>query len=303
VELRKAGITVPIMVMNPDEVSFDSIIQHNLEPEIYSIRILEKLEKAIKKNILPKDRPVKIHLKLDSGMHRLGFLENDIPALIKKLHEDKMIYVQSVFSHLAASEDPAEEEFTRRQISDFEKMSRRITSEAGHPVMVHILNSAGITRYPEAQYNMVRLGISLYGIATLEEEQPRLESVARLKSTISQVKTIKAGESVGYNRAFITKKEIRLAIVPIGYADGLGRRLGNGRGHLLAGNNLVPILGNICMDMCMLDVTDLEVAEGDEVIIFGPERPLQDLAKEMDTIPYELLAGLSRRVKRVYYHD
>lgn len=303
VELRKAGITVPIMVMNPDEESFDQIIQHNLEPEIYSQRVLEKLEKAIKKNILPKDKPVKIHIKLDSGMHRLGFMEDEIPGLIEKLHANRMIYVQSVFSHLAASEDQAEEKFTRRQIEVFEKMSRSITSEAGHPVMVHILNSAGITRYPEAQYNMVRLGISLYGIASLEEEQPRLESVARLKSTISQIKTVKAGDSVGYNRAFISKKEIRLAIVPIGYADGLSRRLSNGKGHLLAGGVLVPLVGNICMDMCMLDVTGIDVAEGDEVIIFGPERPLQELAGEMDTIPYEVLAGLSRRVKRVYYHD
>jgi Alr-MurF fusion protein len=303
VELRKAGITVPIMVMNPDEESFDSIIQHNLEPEIYSQRILEKLEKAIKKNILPKNKPVKIHIKLDSGMHRLGFMEDEISGLVEKLQANRMIYVQSVFSHLSASEDPAEEEFTRHQIEVFENMSQSITSLAGHPVMMHILNSAGISRYPEAQYNMVRLGISLYGIASLDEEQPRLESVARLKSTISQIKNIKAGDSIGYNRAFISEKELRLAIVPIGYADGLSRRLGKGRGHLLAGGELVPLVGNVCMDMCMLDVTGIDVAEGDEVIIFGPERPLQDLAKEMETIPYEVLAGLSRRVKRVYYHE
>jgi alanine racemase len=303
VELRKAGITAPIMVMNPDEESFDSIIQHNLEPEIYSHRILEKLEKAIKKNILPKDKPVKIHIKLDSGMHRLGFMEDEISDLVEKLQANRMIYVQTVFSHLAASEDPAEEEFTRRQIEVFEKMSRRIISQTGHPVMMHILNSAGITRYPEAQYNMVRLGISLYGIASLDEEQPRLESVARLKSTISQIKNINAGETIGYNRAFRSEKELRLAIVPIGYADGLSRRLSNGKGHLLVGGRLVPLVGNVCMDMCMLDITGIVAAEGDEVIIFGPERPLQDLAKEMETTPYEVLAGLSRRVKRVYYHD
>jgi len=303
VELRKAGITVPIMVMNPDEESFDSIIQHNLEPEIYSHRILEKLEKAIKKNILPKDKPVKIHIKLDSGMHRLGFMEDEISGLIEKLQANRMIYVQSVFSHLAASEDPAEEKFTRLQIEVFEKMGRRIISQTGHPVMMHILNSAGITRYPDAQYNMVRLGISLYGIANLDEEQPRLESVARLKSTISQIKNINAGETIGYNRAFSSEQELRLAIVPIGYADGLSRRLGNGKGHLLVGGRLVPVVGNVCMDMCMLDITGIEAAEGDEVIIFGPERPLQDLAKEMETIPYEVLAGLSRRVKRVYYHE
>jgi len=303
VELRKAGITVPIMVMNPDEESFDSIIQHSLEPEIYSHRILEKLEKAIKKNILPKDKPVKIHIKLDTGMHRLGFMDEDLQSLIEKLNSNRMIYLQSVFSHLAASEDPAEGDFTRRQIEVFEKMGRQIISQTGHPVMMHILNSAGITRYPEAQYNMVRLGISLYGVASLDEEQLNLESVARLKSTISQIKTISAGESVGYNRAFKARQEIRMAIVPIGYADGLSLTLSNGKGHLLVGGRPVPVVGKVCMDMCMVDITGVEAEEGDEVIIFGPERPLKDLAKEMGTIPYEVLAGLSRRVKRVYYHE
>jgi Alr-MurF fusion protein len=303
VELRKAGITVPIMVMNPDEESFDAIIQHSLEPEIYSHHILDKLEKAIKKNILPKNKPVKIHIKLDTGMHRLGFMEADLTLLTEKLQANRMIYLQSVFSHLAASEDPAEIEFTHEQIEVFKRMSKQITSQTGHPVMMHILNSAGITRYPEAQYNMVRLGISLYGVASLEEEQPRLESVARLKSIISQIKTIKAGESVGYNRAFKAEKDIRMAIVPIGYADGLSLTLSNGKGHLLIAGKLVRIIGKVCMDMCMLDITGIEAEEGDEVIIFGPERPLQDLANEMGTIPYEVLAGLSRRVKRVYYHE
>jgi len=214
-----------------------------------------------------------------------------------------MIYLQSVFSHLAASEDPAEIDFTRSQIELFERMSSQVTSQADHPVMMHILNSAGITRYPEAHYNMVRLGISLYGVASLEEEQPRLESVARLKSTISQIKTIRVGESVGYNRAFTAGEEIKMAIVPIGYADGLSLTLSNGRGHLLIGGNLVPVVGKVCMDMCMLDITGIEAEEGDEVIIFGAERPLKELAGEMGTIPYEVLAGLSRRVKRVYYHE
>lgn len=303
VELRKAGITVPIMVMNPDEESFDAIIQHNLEPEIYSHRILEKLEKAIKKNILPKNKPVKIHIKLDTGMHRLGFMEDDLPLLIEKLKTNRMIYLQSVFSHLAASEDLSEDDFTHNQISLFEKMSLQITTEVDHPVLMHILNSAGIIRFPEAQYSMVRLGISLYGIATLEGEQTRLEPVARLKSTISQIKNIAAGESVGYNRTYKADQPIRMAIVPIGYADGLSLSLSKGKGHLMAGDQLVPIIGKVCMDMCMLDITGIEAEEGDEVIIFGPERPLQDLAREMGTIPYEVLAGLSRRVKRVYYHE
>ncbi|NTV84592.1 MAG: alanine racemase, partial [Bacteroidales bacterium] len=303
VELRKAGITVPIMVMNPDEESFDSLIQHSLEPEIYSHRILDKLETAIKKNILPKNKPVKIHIKLDTGMHRLGFMEDDLPGLVEKLKANRMIYLQSVFSHLAASEDPAESDFTHYQIEVFERMSNEIVSQTGNPVMMHILNSAGIIRYPEAQYNMVRLGISLYGVASLDEEQPNLESVTRLKTTISQVKIIKTGESVGYNRAFKASQDIRMAIVPIGYADGLSLTLSNGKGHLLAGGKLVPIVGKVCMDMCMLDITGIDAEEGDEVIIFGPERPLQDLAREMGTIPYEVLAGLSRRVKRVYYHE
>jgi alanine racemase len=303
VELRKAGITVPIMVMNPDEESFDSIIQHNLEPEIYSHRILEKLENAIKKNILPKDKPVKIHVKVDTGMHRLGFMEDELPRLVEKLHANRMIYLQSVFSHLSASEDPSEGEFTLGQIKVFERMSRQIISPDDHPVLMHILNSAGITRYPEAQYDMVRLGISLYGVASIDEEQPKLESVAQLKSTISQIKTISTGESVGYNRTYKAGRKIRMAIVPIGYADGLSLALSNGKGHLLTGGVLAPVIGKVCMDMCMLDITGVEAEEGDEVIIFGPERPLQDLAKEMGTIPYEVLAGLSRRVKRVYYHE
>jgi alanine racemase len=303
VELRKAGITVPVMVMNPDEESFDAIIQHSLEPEIYSFRLLEMLENAIKKNILPKNKPVKAHIKLDTGMHRLGFMEEDLPRLIERLHANRMIYVQSVFSHLAASEDPAETDFTRHQINNFDRLSNHIVNEANHPVLRHILNSAGIIRFPDAKYDMVRLGISLYGIAGLQEEQSKLEPVARLKSTISQIKVIAPGESVGYNRSYKAQKETRLAIVPVGYADGLGRILGNGKGHLLVKGKLVPTVGNINMDMCMIDITGLDVQEGDEVIVFGPERPLTDLAAEMGTIPYELLAGLSRRVKRVYYHE
>jgi alanine racemase len=303
VELRKAGITAPIMVMNPDEESFDQIIAHSLEPEIYSFRILDKLEKAIKKNILPKNKPVKIHIKLDSGMHRLGFLEDEVPELVTRLLANNMLYAESVFSHLAASEDAGADEFTLQQIDVFERMSRQITESATHPVFRHILNSAGISRFPQAQYEMVRLGISLYGVATLDSEQSKLESVARLKSTISQVKEIKKGDSVGYNRAFIADQDIRIAIVPIGYADGLSRSLSNGRGHLFVNRTMAPIVGHVCMDMCMLDLTGIVAQEGDEVTVFGPERPLKDLADEMGTIPYEVLSGLSRRVKRVYYHE
>ncbi|MFO7613344.1 MAG: alanine racemase, partial [Bacteroidales bacterium] len=277
--------------------------QHNLEPEIYSFRILEMLETAIKKNILPKNKPVKVHIKLDTGMHRLGFMPGDVEELIRRLHANRMVYVQSVFSHLASSEDPAEDDFTRRQIDVFREMGKRIRAEAGHPVMMHILNSAGISRFPDAQFDMVRLGISLYGISAIPEEQPELEAVARLKSVISQIRKVPAGETIGYNRAYKAEKDITMATIPVGYADGLSRILSNGRGHLLIGKTLCPVVGNISMDMCTVDVSGLDVSEGDEVIVFGPERPLQELASEMGTIPYEVLAGLSRRIKRIYYHE
>jgi alanine racemase len=303
VELRKAGIHLPIMVMNPDEESLEPMIQHQLEPEIYSFRLLDQLETAIRRSILPKNKPVKIHIKIDSGMHRLGFQEDEIDSLIGRLKANRMIFVQSVFSHLAASEEPSEDDFTQQQIRVFRQAGEKIRKEADHPVLMHILNSAGISRFPEAQFDMVRLGIGLYGISSLNGQQTYLQAVARLKSTISQIKTLKPGDSVGYNRAYKATEEKTIAIVPIGYADGLGRRLGNGKGHLMVAGSLVPVIGNVCMDMCMIDITGLEAAEGDEVIVFGPERPLQDLADEMGTIPYEVLAGLSRRVKRVYYHD
>jgi alanine racemase len=303
VELRKAGITVPIMVMNPEEQSFDSIIQHSLEPEIYSLRVLEMLENTIRKNILPMNKPVKIHIKLDTGMHRLGFMENDLDELVRRLSENPMLFVQSAFSHLAASEDPKEDNFTRKQIETFRQMGRRITEVTDHPVLMHILNSAGISRFPAEQFGMVRLGISLYGIADLAEDQEKLQSVATLRSTISQIKSIGKGEAVGYNRSFIAKNEIRIAIIPIGYADGLSRTLSNGKGTLVINGSRVPIIGNVCMDMCMADITGVAAEEGDEVIIFGQEKPVPELAREMETIPYEVLTGISRRVKRVYYHE
>jgi len=303
VELRKAGIIVPIMVMNPEEESFDSMITHQLEPEIYSFHILEKLENAIGKNIIPLNKPVKVHIKLDTGMHRLGFEEKDLDGLIERLKKNKLIYVESVFSHLAASDMPEHDEFTRQQIERFRMMGEKVREAAGHPVMMHILNSAGIIRFPEAQFQMVRLGISLYGVSNVPEEQKKLENVSTMRSVISQVKHIPAGESVGYNRNGLSENDRTIAIVPVGYADGLHRNLGNGQGHLLVNGTLVPITGDVCMDMCMIDVTGLDVKEEDEVVIFGKNRPITELAQEMQTIPYEVLSGISRRVKRIYYHE
>ncbi len=303
VELRKAGIIAPIMVMNPEAQSFDMMITHNLEPEVYSFRILQLLEKAIKKNILPLNRPVKIHLKLDTGMHRLGFEEADIDSLIRKFKGNKQIFVQSIFTHLAASDDPSHDEFTRSQFAQFEKMGEKLQSAIEHPVIKHVLNSAGITRFPEAQFDMVRLGISLYGVAHSKEEQSNLENVSTLKSIISQIKLIPPKGTIGYNRKGVAKKEMKIAIVPVGYADGLSRKLGNGQGSLWINGKLVPLVGDICMDMCMVDITNIKAKEGDEVIIFGNDRSINALSEELETIPYEVLAGISKRVKRVYFHE
>jgi len=303
VELRKAGVTTPIMVMNPDEQSFDSIIRHQLEPEIYSFRVFKELEESIERNILPKNKPVKIHLKLDTGMKRLGFSAPDVDKIIEKVKANDLIIVQSVFSHLAASEEKENDCFTKMQIELFEELSNKIISAFNHPILRHILNSAGITRFPEAQYDMVRLGISLYGIAVDKKMKNTLLPVSTLKSSISQIKKIKANETVGYNRKYRANHDIDIAVIPVGYADGLNRRLGNGNGHLIINGKKAPIIGNICMDMCMIDVTDLNVEEGDSVIIFGEGQPIEALANKLGTIPYEILTSISRRVKRIYYQE
>lgn len=303
VELRKAGINLPIMVMNPDEESMDSIISQNLEPEIYSFRVFEILEKAIRRNIIPRNNPVKIHIKLDTGMHRLGFCAYETDELIRRLHSNSRIYVGSVFTHLASTDVPAQADFTRQQIEMFEGVSGRIISALDYPVLRHVLNTAGITTFPEARYEMVRLGIGLYGISPLESEQPDLQNVASMKSIISQIKPIARGETVGYNRAGVAHNDMLVATVPVGYADGLSRRLSNGRGNLMVGGKLVPIIGNVCMDMCMIEVTGLDVKEGDEVVIFDNHRSIKQLATEMETIPYEVLTGISKRVKRVYFQE
>jgi alanine racemase len=303
VELRKAGISVPIMIMNPDEQSYDAIIKHHLEPEIYNFRSLELLEETVRMSILPDNKPVKVHIKLDTGMHRLGFQTSDIDPLISRLAGNRTIYVQSVFSHLAASEDPAEDDFTRYQIREFENMALKFKKQLRPTIQMHILNSAGIRRFPEARFDMVRLGISLYGVPAVEDEKENLENVSTLKSTISQIKIIKKGETIGYNRTAKADEDMTIAIIPIGYADGLNRRLSNGIGKVFINGNAAPIVGNICMDMCMVDITGMVANEGNDVIIFGKEHPISELANAIGTIPYEVLTSISRRVKRVYYHE
>ncbi|MCF8229061.1 MAG: bifunctional UDP-N-acetylmuramoyl-tripeptide:D-alanyl-D-alanine ligase/alanine racemase [Bacteroidales bacterium] len=303
VELRKAGIHIPIMIMNPDEESFDNIILHSLEPEIYNFRVLNLLEKAIEKNIIPLNKPVKVHIKIDTGMHRLGFEEEDVDRLIEKLKANKLIRVQSVFSHLAASNDPDKDDFTREQIAKFEMIRDKFKDELDHDFLSHISNSAAILRFPDAHFDMVRLGISLYGISSDPEEQKELENVSTMISTVSQVKAIPAGDTIGYNRSWKAENEMQIAIVPVGYADGISRILGNGKGHVLIRNERCPIVGDVCMDMIMVDVSGKKAEEGDEVIIFGKERPIAELAEEMTTIPYEIMSGISKRVKRVYFQE
>lgn len=302
IELRKAGITIPIMVMNPEEASYDAMIKNDLEPEIFSFRVLKLFEDAVKRCARP-DSPYPIHLKFDTGMHRLGFDKKEVNELAVRIGNSKYLEVRSVFSHLAGSDEPSLDEFTREQIKKFGEMSEIISSHFSYPIIRHILNTAGISRFPGAQFEMVRLGIGLYGIGANEAEQSQLKNVSTLKTTVSQIKNIPAGESVGYSRKFIAKKDMRIATVPVGYADGLNRRLGNGKGKMIIAGKAAPIVGSVCMDMCMLDISGISCAEGDEVIVFGDQRPIADIAKEMETIPYEVFTGISRRVKRVYFHE
>jgi len=320
VELRKAGIRLPIMVMSPEEHSLDTLLKFNLEPEIYNLRILHLLKEAIERNHTSIQEDIRIHIKLDTGMHRLGFIESELDELLIFLTRNPHFHVQSIFSHLAASEDFMEDEFTREQIRRFKKTCKKIAQKLPYPVLLHILNSAGITRFPEAQMDMVRLGIGLYGVGSSEEQQIRLRNVSTLKSVVTQIKKIPAGDTIGYNRMGKAKNDRFIAIVPIGYADGLNRRLGNGNGNVYIQGQPAQIIGNICMDLTMIDITGIGVSpplssgvelsgittgvkEGDEVIIFSDDHPVGELAVKIGTIPYEVLTGISRRVKRIYFHE
>ncbi len=304
VELRKAGITLPIMVMSPEEYSFESMIQYKLEPEIYSFRVLQLYSDAVKRNAqynLLNEYP--IHIKLDTGMHRLGFEEADINELIIRIKNHKFLTIKSVFSHLAGTDEAEHDIFTNTQVLNFIKMRDEINGHFNYRILSHILNSAGILRFPKAQFDMVRLGIGLYGITPDEKEQKQLQSIGTLKTTITQIKNVPAGETIGYSRKGIATCVIQTATVAIGYADGLSRRLSNGIGNMWVNGYRAPIVGNVCMDMCMIDITDIPASEGDEVIVFGPDYPITQIAKDIGTIPYEVLTNISQRVKRVYFQE
>jgi alanine racemase len=305
IELRKAGISLPILVMNPEEQSYDSMIQYNLEPELFSFRVLGLFDDAVRRNkiLLEGDRSVIVHIKLDSGMHRLGFEEKEINALIVRLKNNKNLRIGSIFSHLAGSDEEEHDDFTHLQINRFDTMSSAIMMHFDYPIMRHILNSAGISRFSSGAFEMVRLGIGLYGIGTNEEEQTQLQNVNTLKTTVSQIRQIPKGDSIGYSRKGMATQNMTIATVPIGYADGLSRKLSNGKGKMLVNGQFAPIVGNVCMDMCMIDITNITVNEGDEVIVFGEHYPIAKIARDLNTIPYEVLTNVSRRVKRVYFQE
>ena len=304
VELRKSGITMPVMVMNPEQKSFDTIIHYHLEPEIYSLRLLRQFIHAIAPMADKYPEGYRVHLELETGMNRLGFGEDDIPELLTLLSENKVIRIQSLFTHLAASEDPSLDLFSQMQIDRFRKMSERIIKQLKYPVLRHVLNSAGIARFPEAHFDMVRLGIGLYGIDATGKIQQQLRNVSTLKTTISQIKKVKAGETIGYGRTGVAASDMIIATVGIGYADGLNRSLSRGVGKMLVYGKMAPVVGNINMDMTMIDISHIpEAEEGAEVVVFGDALPVQQIAEWANTIPYEVLSIISRRVKRVYYQE
>ena len=300
VELRKAGITLPIMVMNAEEVTYDVLVQHNLEPELFSFGILLTFEDYLMRNGI-NDYPV--HIKLDTGMHRLGFEQKDISALCSRLRSTASFKIQSVFSHLAASDSPLHDEFTNAQAKSFLEGCEQIQKITGYTFLRHIANTSAIHRHTNLQFDMVRLGIGLYGVDADADIQQQLKNVTTLKTTIAQIKKVKAGESIGYSRKGVATKNSEIATVRIGYADGYPRLLSNGVGSMLVKGKPAPVIGNVCMDMTMLDITGIDAQEGDEVIVFGAALPVTQVAGLAQSIPYEILTGISQRVKRVYFEE
>jgi alanine racemase len=299
IALRKAGINLPIMVMSPEPSAFDAIVKHKLEPELYNQEVLQAFLSFLPQQMV--NYPV--HIKIDTGMHRLGFEENEVAEMIEAIGTTKKIRVKSVFSHLVASDDPVHDAFTKTQINAFQEIASRLNKALGYEFIKHLSNTAAITRHPEAQMDMVRIGIGLYGFDGAIPQGRGLQAVAALKTTVTQVKPIHAHESVGYSRKGIMAQDGFIATVKIGYADGYSRMFGNGVGKMLINGKPVPTIGSICMDMCMLDVTGLDVKNGDEVVVFNDVLTIATLAEQIHTIPYEILTNISQRVKRVYFYE
>jgi Alr-MurF fusion protein len=298
VRLRKRNVTTPIIVLGAEAHSFEKMVNFGLEPEIYNFYYLKQLEITL--SLHPEIKSFNIHIKIDTGMHRLGFEKQDIAELIEIVKHNSQLKIASVFSHLAAAEDAGEDSFSKYQINYFTEVSDQIRNSFSYPILRHILNSSGISRFPEAQFEMVRLGIGLYGYSPLENDKMHLQNPVTLKTLITQIKKIPAGDTIGYNRTFIAEREMDIAIIPIGYADGLPRELSNGVGEVYVNGAFAPLVGKISMDMSVIDVSGINVSVGDEVIVYGDMNPVDKVALKINRIPYELLTSISRRVPRVY---
>ena len=300
VDLRKNGITTPILVMNPEQGSYDVIIDYNLEPEIYSLRVLELFANQLQLKGIQQKYP--IHIKVETGMHRLGFKEHEIDELVENLKKYN-VKVASIFSHLSSADVPEEDDYTMEQIHTFQRVSSKISEALGYQPIRHILNTAGITYYSDYQFEMVRIGIGMVGISANPEVKKQIQSAVTFKTVISQISEVKQGESIGYNRKYKAEKDTRIATIPVGYADGIPRLIGNKKGFVGIHNQKVSIVGNICMDMLMVDLQNIKAKEGDEVIIFNGNPTLEEFSGYCQTIPYEVLTSISRRVKRIYIKD
>jgi len=297
VELRRAGITLPIIIMDPEVAAMDLILENNLEPNVYSHQSLKTVIAAATAKGLEY---VPIHIKIDSGMHRLGFYKEDIPWLIDKLQHTKAVRVASVFSHLAGSDEAQFDDFTLGQIKYFDSCAEELKSGLNYPVLKHICNSAGIERFSQFQFDMCRLGIGLYGFSFVGAQ---LRNVCTLETTILSVKTVKAGETIGYGRHTTLREDRVIAVIPIGYADGFDRRFSNYGGEVWVRGKRCPVVGNVCMDQAMIDVTGADARPGDIVEVFGEHMPLTELADKLGTITYEILTSVSRRVQRIYFYE
>jgi alanine racemase len=301
VDLRKAGIRLPIMVMNAEPYAFDKLIEHNLEPELYSFPLLDAFEQHLRKE---NTSQYPVHIEMETGMNRLGFSLNEVDRLAEMIIASDSFVVRSVFSHFAASDEPGQDSFTLEQFELFRNSAEKLERLLGYPLIKHIANSAAAIRHPELQMDMVRLGIGLYGIDSSGEHQSELQPVATLRSTIAQIKRVSKGETVSYNRKGVVSRDTTIATIRLGYADGYPRRLGNGIGKVFIKDQFAPVIGTVCMDMFMVDITGIkDVKEGDDVIVFGRELPVLQVAEWAGTIPYEIMTGISQRVRRVYYEE
>lgn len=297
VSLRDAGITKPILVLHPQPANFSTLIDRCLEPNLYNAKVLNEFISSAE-SLNQENYP--IHIKFNTGLNRLGFWENDVDYIVSKLGQTKAVKVSSIFSHMAASEDLSSESFTQTQIDDFTKIADEFSRKTNSKPMLHMCNTSGVLNYPEAHFDMVRCGIGLYGFGNSDKENKKLKPIASLKSVISQIHKIEKNETVGYNRAFKAASFMRIATIPIGHADGIGRHYGNGRGFVFINQKKASIVGNVCMDMLMVDITNIDCHEGDEVVVFDGNSSAETLASKANTISYELISAISQRVKRSF---